>query len=515
MTLTFQEEIALQAALMEIKLERSRALREMFEGTQLVLKDKTRPAKEVGQEAVKAAKHVKQIPGVSVPDLRVPDLGVDLDFLRGLDLSRLPKPPFFPLPNLGFDWNLIPDIPLGDLPGFDLEQIRAVLKGILRLKHLLPGISLRALVMGIHLRFPSLEIPYILWALARILKIDLSQLIPGLSGWLPPLPSVSLPNLALPDLSLPGMVIPNINPQALIDLLSLDIPDMDLLGLLRIPGFDRVLKLLLELFDIGDLPEILELIGVDVFYDFISSALPVVQQLKSGAKAAQEFGAAAQDQWKKHRTVTHERFVLPGDARAACGAIRTLLHDSSVEHAARGTVHATQFAVSTAGLFADLGAGTGPAVAAGASLARLGLKITLIAARYKEMKKVNHILATHSAERLGREIFGVSPLLGCYFIANSTTSSILNLLAEDILEDGWMADAERNKREHLDPLIRDAQTFIGRSHYVLTPLRQTKGMYVERGAVERLRETFLLYVRKKLGRSPTEAELSSHRYLGR
>ncbi len=514
MALTFREELALQAALMEIKLERRRALREMFEGTQLVLKDKTRPAREVAGEAKKAYGKVKEIPGVGVPNLRAPDLDLNLDLLKGLDLRGLARLPSLSFPNIGFDWNLIPDIRLGDLPGFDLPRIRIQLKGLLKYKDLFPDIRLRALILRIHLRFPGLEIPYIIWELGRIFQIDFSVHIPALRVWLPSLPQVSLPNLAIPDVNLPRIAVPDVSLNINIDLPSLEIPGINLPRLLRIPGFDRVLKLLLELFDIGDLPDIVQLIGLDVFLDFVSSALPVVQQLKSGAAAVNEFGSAIQDQWKAHRTHEHEKFVVPGDARAACGALRTLLKQSSAEHAARGTVNATQFAVSTAGLFADLGAGTGPAVAAGASLAKLGIKITVVAARYREVKRVNHILSTNSAEGLGREIFDVSPLLGCYFIVNSTTSTILNVLADDILTDGWMNDAERNKREHLDPLVRDSQAFIGRSHYVLTPLRQTKGMYVERSTFDRLTETFSLYVRKKMRLAPQDARVTSHRYLG-
>ena len=90
--------------------------------------------------------------------------------------------------------------------------------------------------------------------------------------------------------------------------------------------------------------------------------------------------------------------------------------------------------------------------------------------------------------KLDSNIFQVSPLLGCYYLANSTTSNVLNILCDNILMDNWMLDAETNKKKHLDPLIKDSQRFIDKSRYVLSPIRQDKGMYVERGYFEKKKD---------------------------
>ena len=181
-----------------------------------------------------------------------------------------------------------------------------------------------------------------------------------------------------------------------------------------------------------------------------------------------EWGKAAQDLHKAHKVTKHMPFILPGNARDACTALQRLLNESSAEHAGLATIHTAQFAVSTAGLFADLGGATGPATSAVASLAKLCQKVTIFAMKYKEMKKINAILRNNPAEKLDSNIFQVSPLLGCYYLANSTTSNVLNILCDNILMDNWMLDAETNKKKHLDPLIKDSQRFIDKSRYVLS-----------------------------------------------
>ena len=419
------------------------------------------------------------------------------------------------LPSVSFDLNLIPDIRLGDIPGFDLPELRLNLKGLLKYKDLFPDISLRRLVMALAIKFPDLDVRYILFELGRIFDLDFPRLFPQLSVWFPPELRFELPSLAFPDINMPRVLPPNFDLGLDVDLRAIRIPGLDLPRLLRMPGFDRILRLLHELFDVADLGDIIGLIGIESFTSFVTSALPIVQQLKSGASALKECGEAAQDLYKSYKTREHQKFVLPGDARAACGAVRTLLRESSGEHAVRGAIDTAQFGASLAGLFADLGAGTGPAVAAGASVSKLIQRIVIVAAKHKERKKVNFILQTRPADALSAHLFDVSPLLGCYFLVNSTTSNVLNVLSEDILLDAWMADAERNKREHLDPLIRDARTFIDRSHYVLFPIRQNKGMYVERSTMEKLKLGAALYMKKKLGRAPASATVSSHRYIGR
>ncbi|ELX12943.1 hypothetical protein Jab_1c15590 [Janthinobacterium sp. HH01] len=520
MPLTFNEEIALQAAFMHIKRERRESLQAMFNGTQLRPKSRVEDARTLAKDAKDCKKKLSAIPGVAVPHFSVPQLNIDL--FKGLDLRGLVdfRIPAVGLPN--FDLNLIPDIRLGAIPGFKLPTVRLNLKGILKFKDLLPDISLRALVFKIGLNFPELNIPSLLFDLSKILDVNFDVAFPRIRELFPDFfkidLSITLPHLAIPDVSLPNVNLPNLDLPSIdlreIDFSKIHIPGFDLQLMLDVPGFDKVLRLLFELFDSIDIGVILAELGVEFLADFISSALPLVQQVKSGAKAAGNWGTAAMDWHKARKTTVQRGFLLPGDARDACDAVAALLRTSRNEHAALAAIQTTQLAVSTAGLFADLGGVTGPAVAAASAIATTCQKIMIMGARYKEMKKVNQILGSGAMDALSSNIFLVSPLLGCYYLANNSTSSVLNILCDNIIEDGWMAQWEQNKRQHLDPLLTECARFIAESRYVLDPVRQNKGMFVEKSGTDKLKEGLTLYLKKKAGMAPAHARVATHKYVG-
>lgn len=520
MPLTFKEEIELQAAFMHIKRERKESLKAMFGGTQLRAKSRLEDAKTLAKDAKDCKKKLAAIPGVAVPHFSVPQLNIDL--FKGLDLRALVD---FRIPGIGlpnFDINLIPDIRLGAIPGFNLPTVRLNLKGLIKFKDLLPDISLRALVFKIALRFPELNIPSLLFDLSKILNLDFDVAFPRIRDLFPDFfnidLNVSLPHLAIPDVSLPNVNLPTLDLPSInlgeIDFSKIHIPGFDFPTMLKVPGFDKVLRLLFELFDSLDINVILAELGVEFMADFISSALPLVQQVKAGAKAASNWGTAAMDWHKAQKTTVQRGFLLPGDARDACDAVAALLRTSRDEHAALAAIQTTQLAVSTAGLFADLGGVTGPAVAAASAIATTCQKIMIMGARYKEMKKVNLILSTASMDALSSNIFLVSPLLGCYYLANNSTSSVLNILCNNIIEDGWMAQWEQNKRQHLDPLLAECGRFIAESRYVLDPVRQNKGMFIEKSSMDKLKEGLTLYLKKKAGMAPAHARVATHKYVG-
>ena len=86
-------------------------------------------------------------------------------------------------------------------------------------------------------------------------------------------------------------------------------------------------------------------------------------------------------------------------------------------------------------------------------------------------------------------------------------------MSNNIIEDGWMAQWETNKTKHLDPLIKESQRFISESRYVLDPIRQNKGMFVQKSSFEKLKEGAKLYIKKKLGLAPATATVATHKYL--
>lgn len=518
MALTFKEEIELQAAFMHIKRERKESLREMFSGTQLKPKNRLADAKTLAQSAKDSKDKLAAVPGVVIPRLDIPTLNIYL--FKGIDLRGLVnlRIPNLSLPSIDLNW--IPNINLGSIPGFNLPHIRINLKGILKFKDFLPEISLRTLVYALAIKWPNINISSILLDLSKILDIDFDILFPDIKLRFPDFFNIDLdidlPHISIPDINFPGL--PNLDLASInlgeIDFSFINIPGINFPELLKIPGFDKVLRLLFELFDVLDLNVIIAELGAEFLVDFVSSALPIVQQVKSGAQAASNWGTAASDWHKSRKTTLQRTFLLPGNARAACDAVALLLRNSRDEHATLATIQTTQLAVSTAGLFADLGGATGPAVAAASAVAKTCQKVMIMGARYKEMKKINLILSTTPGESLCLNIFKVSPLLGCYYLANSTTSNVLNIMSNNIIEDGWMTQWENNKKNHLDPLIKESQRFISESRYVLDPIIQNKGMFIEKSSFDKLKEGAALYVKKKIGMAPASAKVASHKYIG-
>ena len=518
MPLSSKEESELQTAFLMIKREREESLRTMFTGTQLKPKSRIEDAKTLAKSAKECKDKLAAVPGVAIPRLDVPSLNINL--FKGIDLRGLVD---FRIPNLslpGIDLSWIPDIKLGSIPGFDLPRIRINLKGILKFKDLLPNISLRALIYKLAIKWPDINIPSLMLDLSKILNIDFDILFPDFKLRFPDFfnidLNINLPHISLPDINFPGLPsldLPNIN-LGEIDFSFINIPGIDFPKMLKIPGFDKVLRLLFELFDVLDLNVIIAELGVEFLADFLSSALPVVQQVKAGAQAASNWGTAASDWHKSRKTTVQRTFLLPGNARDACDAVAVLLRTSRDEHAALATIQTTQLAVSTAGLFADLGGVTGPAVAAASAVAKTCQKVMIMGARYKEMKNINLILRSTPAEHLTSNIFKASPLLGCYYLANNTTSNVLNIMSSNIIEDGWMTQAEQNIKNHLNPLIKECQRFILESRYVLDPIRFNKAMYKEKSSIEKLKEGAALYIKKKFGMAPATARVASHKYIG-
>ncbi len=530
-----EEEIKMRLAFMEITRHRRESLRTMFTGTQLSPKSRLEDASNLQAAAKTCVAALKKVPGITVPKIDVPSvnlpsidlpsidvpaINLNINIFKGIDLRALVnfRIPTLTLPGVNLAW--IPDIKLASLPHFNLDAIRINLKGILKFKDLLPNISLRALAFSLAVKWPSISFPSLMFDLSKILNIpfiDFDVVFPGFRLAYPDfftidlnirLPNITIPDINMPSIALPQLDIPNI------DLSSIRIPDFDISALLRIPGFDKVLKLLFELFDVLDLGAIIIELGVSFIMEFITSALPIVQQVKAGAQAAANWGVAAQDWHKAHKTATHRRFLLPGDARDACDAVAELLRTSRDEHATLAGIQTTQLGASTAGLFVDLGGITGPAVAAAAALAKTCQKVVIMGARYKEVKKVNLILRSEPDRALTSNIFAVSPLLGAYYLANNSTSTVLNILSSNIMADGWMAEAAKNKKNHLDPLLAESRRFISESRYVLAPIRQNIGMYQELGFSEKLKAGAILYVKKKLGKAPASARAATHKFIG-
>ena len=267
-----QQRKDLQIALDAIKESRKKAIDTVFKGRKLV------PKKSKFLEATKdvagKAKNVKS--SLSKLGLDTPDINLEtpnFDLFKGINFKKLTVPRLS-IPKLNLE---IPNITLGELPDWDINIINK-----LRIKlpswhnrHLsiLMNVHLGALIGALLDRIPDLEPYYISFQLEKIFGLNLKLVLPKIWFVMPDLGSVEIPNF---NINLDGLTIKN---PISIDLASIEIPGFNMPQLRRIPGFGRVLKLMVELFDVADFSFIADLFGevfTDIITDFVTSALPII-----------------------------------------------------------------------------------------------------------------------------------------------------------------------------------------------------------------------------------------------
>jgi len=147
--------------------------------------------------------------------------------------------------------------------------------------------------------------------------------------------------------------------------------------------------------------------------------------------------------------------ITPGNPRSSLMAVRTLLERKRNDFAYNATLDITAGSLQTAGVFADCGGLTGPAV----GLAKAGLKLAHSIARtaqnFSEFRNGNELLREPS--NFTAKDIEACPILGTFLITEAETSTLLAFLADGDLGPNWMETVEGSKGD-LDTLIRIANS---------------------------------------------------------
>ena len=107
----------------------------------------------------------------------------------------------------------------------------------------------------------------------------------------------------------------------------------------------------------------------------------------------------------------------------------------------------------------------------------------------QELIEGNKILENPS--QLDLKVFKASPLLGCYLLTCSDTSSVINFSLAEIGTPGWMDKVEKMKKKGFDTLVKLATKEITSSRLYLDGLKSDKGTHSEMGFINRkLTENF-------------------------
>ncbi len=217
--------------------------------------------------------------------------------------------------------------------------------------------------------------------------------------------------------------------------------------------------------------------------ELAAAMLPYVSVATSTAKAVKSVGKAV-NEWRNQEAATgHLGSVGAGNPRMASEAIIRLIKRARDKELKLAAIYGTDAAVKGAAIAADAATFGVPTVSSivtplqglVTSLALLGITIRAVAMEVQEHYEANRMLAMGSSAQLTGKIFLIDPLLGCYFIAASTHSDIINFAVENIGEKGSTLDIEIMMKNHVHPLRDLARRFILESRYEIVSLANQQG----------------------------------------
>lgn len=242
------------------------------------------------------------------------------------------------------------------------------------------------------------------------------------------------------------------------------------------PGLKQATEsFIAECADIDNIADIIAVIGGEAMADLIGEVAPYVGILLSAKKLAAATKAVAEDGYNLYKQSYRREGFRVGDPLAAADSIRTIIERDLTRHSLDLTRQAVATGAKIGGLFADFGTATTAAIGAGNALAGLGLMLYGLGLEIKDMRAGNKRLK--SPDTLDATVFGECPILGCYLITCSDTSSVINLFIADVGLPGWQDKVEKLKKEKMEPLEKVAKKAIKSSRLQLEGLQSDKGTH--------------------------------------
>lgn len=189
-----------------------------------------------------------------------------------------------------------------------------------------------------------------------------------------------------------------------------------------------------------DPDSVMRRIGLPGLADFVKDAAPIIGAIRSGLKAAQAWADVAKSARDRYSAEQAKYVIAKGDPEEALKAIAVMLNREIAANTAAAAQATVSFSMQVAGMAGDMGAATGPAVAALQAVAEIIQAIYEFVRDWKELNRANELI------RLGAfnmDLFTASPLLGCYFLAMQDHSSIIAFALDDYGTKDWKADVEQ------------------------------------------------------------------------
>lgn len=254
----------------------------------------------------------------------------------------------------------------------------------------------------------------------------------------------------------------------------------------NVPGLHQVAQnFIAECAGVDSIQDIVSVVTSEVTKQLIAEVTPFIGVAVSGAKLALATKTVVQDGYNLYKSEEYSKGFLRGDPVAAAEAIQIVIKRDLARHSIELAQQATVTGAKIAGLFADFGTATNAGIGLANSIATLGLQLAGLGIEIKDMRAGNRRLGTPAT--LDLTVFEECPILGCYLLTCSDTSTVANLFVADIGLPGWMDRVEMMKKTQMDPMIKIAAKNIQASRLQLDGLQSNKGTHMEKSFFSKIR----------------------------
>jgi hypothetical protein len=232
-----------------------------------------------------------------------------------------------------------------------------------------------------------------------------------------------------------------------------------------------VSNILDKLFGSGTSLGMQNVLGEEFTSTVIPIAIPLIGAFESGGNAIVAAGQALKGLYQKHKMSAASDSYAPGDPAAAFDAIMNIQTREIKKYETNASIYTVSALSQLAAFQIDFGIISSIAVKSGESIALRLHKLYLIHRDYKEMEEANVLLQQGP---INLNLFKTCPLLGCYLIGNSDTSSVLNMAVQDYGKIDWMFNVETMVAK-AQPVFKKSREVILKSRYTIKELENQKG----------------------------------------
>ncbi len=244
--------------------------------------------------------------------------------------------------------------------------------------------------------------------------------------------------------------------------------------------------------DVGDIQDVVDALTSGVLDELILEVTPFIGIMSSGIKVIKAGKAVAQDGRALYKSRVQKTGFRVGDPLAAAEAVIVLIKRDLAKDSINLARHSAATGGKIAGLVLDGGTATTSAIGLCNAVASLGLELFTLGLEIKEMQAGNKRLAIPAT--LDLTVFDECPILGCYLLTCSDTSTVANFFIADIGLPGWMDKIELIKKTKMDPMLQLATKDIDKSRLQLSGLQSDKGTHTKKGFFAKKKSDAMKYI---------------------